>query len=373
MNAGKTKIAHIKKNYPYDKKIHVEQVLNLLGGMEKYIRPGNSVLIKPNFVAPFPKATTNFKILEIVIEQIKKCGAEPIIGESSGYEFDTEMTFNALGVYSFAEKNGVKVFNLDRYGFRKVIVNNDFEYLISDIVFDSDAIINLPRLKKHSQTDVTIGLKNLFGLLHKRTRRDIHAVDLNSGIANLNKLIKPALTIVDATTVLERAVFGEEKEYGSIVAGDNLLAVDRFCCKLMGIDPESIDHIKIASNYKPKSEKVWHLLGDPLGREQYVQQKNNLKKIINRKIYKSAYAIDIFLNRFLKNKSIIPWMHYYFGIRPVIKKKLCDSCGKCINACPINAIDHEYKRIKSNCRHLRCLRCLDACPVSAIKISKRKM
>jgi uncharacterized protein (DUF362 family) len=80
----------------------------------------------------------------------------------------------------------------------------------------------------------------------------LNVVNLDKGIAELNRIIKPVLTIVDASTVLERAVFGraekgKRKELEGIIAGQDVLAVDRFCCELLGIAPDSIGHISIAS------------------------------------------------------------------------------------------------------------------------------
>jgi len=135
--------------------------LEALGGLGRFVKPGNNVLLKPNFVAPFKKAVTSFEIVEVLVEKIKELGAVPIIGESSGYEFNTEMTFDFLGVYDLAKQLDVEVVNLDSrpYIFVKVKEGLVKEVFVSKVALDSDVIINRPRLKKHSQTDVTAGIK----------------------------------------------------------------------------------------------------------------------------------------------------------------------------------------------------------------------
>ncbi len=348
----------------------VSSVLSLLGGISRFVKTGDKVLLKPNFVAPFAKAVTNFEIIESIIEEVRRCQAEPIIAESSGYEFDTEMTFRALGVYEFAKRLNVEAVNLDTQPYRKVLVKGGRikNYLVSEIVFDVDAIINLPRLKKHSQTDVTLGIKNLFGLLSRQTRRRVHALGLNEGIVQLCKIIQPSLTIVDASTVLERAVFGAEKSLGSIIAGQDILAVDRFCCSLIGIDPDAIGHIKIASE-KNIGSTDFDIVGDAAKVAVALQKPdNNFKTKVHRFVYKLMYSLEMMLNCLFKENSLIPYFHYYLGLRPVINKKKCDQCRECMKVCSINAIDVEKKIIKKECRHLRCLRCVESCSRQAIEL-----
>ena len=76
----------------------------------------------------------------------------------------------------------------------------------------------------------------------RNSRAQIDTVNLDRGIVELNRIIKPVLTIVDASAVLERAVFGKEKEdmrkdIDEIIVGQDVLSVDRYCCELIGINP----------------------------------------------------------------------------------------------------------------------------------------
>ena len=98
----------------------VKKAFELIGGLESFISPDKTVLIKPNFVAPLKKAVTSFDIICQVVEEVKRCGGTPIIAESSGFEFDTKETFKVLGVPELAQSLGVRLVNLDEERFREV-------------------------------------------------------------------------------------------------------------------------------------------------------------------------------------------------------------------------------------------------------------
>ena len=357
----------------------VKSVLEQLGGIGQWISPGARVLIKPNFVAPFKKAITDFDVIRIVIKELKSIGGIPVIAESSGYEFNTEQTFRLLGAYDLAKELDVELINLDNNPYRRVSIKNGLirNYDISELVFNVDAIINLPRLKKHSQTDVTCGMKNLFGLLSRKTRAKIHAINLDKGIAELNRIIKPLLTIVDASAVLERAVFGREKkgkrnELDGIIAGQDVLTLDRYCCELLEIAPDSIGHISIASQSRTGSLE-FNVVNS--SRKNYIElnaPQFAAKNKIHRLAYRSVFAMDIILSHFIGTGSIVPYFHYYLGIRPKINPNVCNQCGDCLEVCSIDAIDLKRKKILKSCMHLRCLRCYEKCNLHAIELIGRK-
>ncbi|MBN1795970.1 MAG: DUF362 domain-containing protein [Sedimentisphaerales bacterium] len=366
-NNNKTKVAYIKGESD-SVQVKVKKALELLGGIERFVRAGKKVLLKPNFVAPFKKATTSFELIKAVVEEVRRCNAEAVIAESSGYEFDTELTFKTLGVYELGKELNVEVLNLDKLPYKKVAVKNGLikEYLISDIVFKSDVIINLPRMKRHSLTDITLGVKNLFGFLSRQSRRLIHSVNLNRGIAQLCSMIKTDLTIVDASSILETAVYGNESRLGSIIASEDILAADRFCCELLDIDPDSIAHIKMAGDIGI-GRGDYEIVGEQLETAGASEKSKSFKKMLRRLAYKLMFILETSSRVFVRRKSILPYFHYYFGIRPVIDKRLCNSCGACRDVCPVGAIDIKKKTINNKCMHLRCLKCVDVCPVNAIK------
>jgi len=357
----------------------VRAAIDWLGGMRQWVSPGKRIVIKPNFVAPFREAVTDFDVIRAVVKEIKSVGGTPLIAESSGYEFNTEQTFQLLEVYDLATELDVEVLNLDNEPYRKIPVENGLikNYSISEIAFTADAIINLPRLKKHSQTDITCGMKNLFGLLSRRTRAKIHSVNLDRGIVELNRIISPVLTIVDASTVLERAVYGKaiqnrRSQIDGVIAGTDTLIVDRFCCKLLGIEPDSIDHISIASKKRTSCQGLGSMGYTEENYTDVARLRHTTKEKMHRLAYRLIFTLETILSHLVGESSIVSYFHYYLGIRPKINASLCDRCGDCAEVCPIDVIDLKRKKILRDCMQLRCLRCYEECNLNAIELVGRK-
>jgi uncharacterized protein (DUF362 family)/NAD-dependent dihydropyrimidine dehydrogenase PreA subunit len=327
------------------------------------IKQGDFVLIKPNLVAPFEKATTDARLLELMIKTIVSFGGKPIIAESSGFEFSTEITFKMLRVDQLCKKYNVPLVNLDLEEFVSLPSGNQRvpEYLIPKLVLDVQKIINMPRLKGHSLTKVTFAVKNLFGLLHRTTRRKIHATDLELGIAKLAPLVQVDFVLVDGLWSLGKAVYSDSSYQGILIAGTNIVNVDIVCCKLFGMPYQQIPHINMLCGNEKNIQYV------ELGDISYNPKNLSVKSqhfINQNKRYKVIYTIDLFYS-FLFKKSIIPFFHYFFGIRPCIIKKICRECGRCMEICPTGAIKNKRISIRL-CMNVRCFHCIDICKENAI-------
>lgn len=325
------------------------------------IHSGERVLIKPNIVAPFPKATTDLCLLNCVIDTILKIGAIPIVAESSGFEFSTTETFRILKLDEICKEKGVKLINLDNEEFVEVESGNPFvpQYMLPKLIFEVDKIINMPRLKGHSLTKVTFSIKNLFGLLHKSTRRKIHATDLELGIRYLKKLVPVDFVLIDGLWTLSNAVYSNADYRGVILCGNDMTSVDICCCNIFGVDYKQVPHIydeneNVRYSYKELSEIQKFRTAE---RDEVWYRKQNIK-------YKVMYRIDLYVSRLLK-KTIIPYFHFYGGIRPYIDKRKCKVCGRCEKECPVHAIENKKISVKK-CMNVRCLRCYEVCRNKAI-------
>jgi uncharacterized protein (DUF362 family)/ferredoxin len=361
------------------------RALTLLGGLESLVHPGDRVLLKPNFVAPFAQAATSFEVIEAVVEAVRECGGEPIIAESSGFEFDTEATLALLGVREWAQARDVPVLNLDHGPFAHVVTEiGTLE--IAQAALDADALINLPKLKRHSLTAVTLGIKNLMGLFSRDSRRWLHAVGLERGLAALARAVKPQLTILDALTVSSRAVYGESAPLGMILGSRDLVALDHYACGLLGEDPQQIAHIREAIRIGlGNSEYRVVRSNTAMGREGDFRLESEVRQLqagisnprshgsTYRLFFRAMYLADLPFSR-LTGRSLIPHVHYWLGIRPHLEKELCDRCGRCAEVCPVGAIGvMEKKIIPARCMRVRCLRCASACPRGAIRPRGRRV
>jgi len=343
------------------------RVLSLLGGLDEIVRPGDRVLLKPNFVAPFPQAATDLHIVEAVVETVRAHGGEPFVAESSGFEFDTAATFDLLGATEWAARHDVPLVNLDRGPFARVPAGGApyGELEIAQAALDADVVINLPKLKRHNVTRVTLGIKNLMGLLSRESRRLMHACGVERGIADLARAVRPQLTILDALTATTRAVYGETTALGMVVGSRNVVALDRYGSLLLGVNPEQVPHIREAA--RRDEAGPYRVIG---GREVPVPsraRRERWKGRLYRAIFQALYMADVPFSRCVPGRSLVPAAHYWLSFRPHIEGNICDRCGVCAEECPMDAIDLEHARIvAARCMRLRCLRCLDVCPRQAI-------
>lgn len=359
------KVVAIQTKGEYSREIieeNCEKVLAEFGTFQRLFKPGEKVLVKPNLVAPSEKAATDMVLLEYVLRELIKIGAEPIVAESSGFEFSTGETFRILKVDEMCNRLGVRLVNLDLEKFEEVPSGNPLvpSYKLPEIVFQADKIINMPRLKGHSLTKVTFSIKNLFGLLHRESRRKIHATNLELGISYLKNIIPVDFVIVDGLWNLTNAVYSNASYQGIILAGDDMTAVDYCCCKIFGIDYKTIPHIY---NAEETIDYEYKMLSTIEGCDNETDVREKHFKRQNRK-YKAMYIADLIFSGICK-KSIIPYIHYYLGIRPCIDKSKCNDCGKCKEVCPANAIDHRTISAEK-CMRVRCLKCYEICPVGAV-------
>ena len=362
-------------------------LLEPLGGMAGLIKPGDQVLIKPNLVAPFPHAVTDLELLASVVEQVRDCGGKPVIGESSGFEFDTETTFRILGINELAQRLDVKLINFDKEEFVSLELAGlkRHKVKIPKVVLEVDKFINMPKLKRHSLTKATIGIKNLFGLLDLDSRRRIHAFGLERGICALGQTIIPDLVIVDGSVVTTRAVYGEQTRLNLLAASKRITSMDVFCCRYLGLTWEDVKHIRFSvdKDRDSLSFKTIDVSGAATETTQAGQGdsvpdigkwSDSLSKKVHRSVYQALYFTDILYSRLRKDHSIIPVLHYYFGIRPVLDKKKCNKCGDCLPVCPVDAIFIDERRIDAKrCMPVRCLECVSACPEKAISIRGRNV
>ncbi len=362
-------------------------LLEPLGGMAGLIKPGDQVLIKPNLVAPFPHAVTDLELLTNVVEQVSDCGGKPIIGESSGFEFDTETTFRILGINELAQRLDVKLINFDKEEFVSLELAGlkRYKVKIPKIVLEVDKFINMPKLKRHSLTKATIGIKNLFGLLDLGSRRRIHAFGLERGICALGQTLVPDLVIVDGSVVTTRAVYGEQTRLNLLAASKRITAMDVFCCQYLGLTWKDVKHIRFSVDKDRDSlsfktidvsgaatETTHAGQGDSV--PNIGKWNDSFSKKVHRSAYQALYFVDILYSRLRKDHSIIPVLHYYFGIRPVLDKKKCNRCGDCLPVCPVDAIFIDERRIDAKrCMPVRCLECVSACPEKAISIRGRNV
>jgi uncharacterized protein (DUF362 family) len=222
------------------------------------LRPFGRTLVKPNLVAAgdmFPHAFTRPEVGEGMLRALQDVGGsamtELAAGERCGITVPTRLAMKESGWDAMLKKVGVK-----RYCFEEepqVEIPLSHEGRLRDYLFTpepvarADFFVNLPKFKAHPWTTVTFGTKAYIGIQDDRHRLIDHDHKLNEKIRDLQFIIQPQLIAIDAITAGEgRMLTPTPFDLGLIIMGNSQLAFDAVCCAIIGIDPRTVDHLRLA-------------------------------------------------------------------------------------------------------------------------------
>jgi Pyruvate/2-oxoacid:ferredoxin oxidoreductase delta subunit len=229
--------------------------------------------------------------------------------------------------------------------------------------------INLPVLKTHVVSTMTLAMKNPMGILPRPDRRAMHTLGIAQCIVDMNRSIKPDLTIVDGSVGQdgEGPLYGDKADLQVLVAGRDSLAVDLVCCQLVGVNPRHIPHLRLA--LRQLGQPSWTSVGEDVG--VIKQFRLPQQKGLYRFIFWLMYPIDYPYSWIAERGSHFCTTLYGTGLvgtRPQIDEASCTRCGICVEACPLPDVIN-LKTLKVNyatCQ--RCLLCYEACPENAISV-----
>ena len=362
------------------------RAISQIGGMASVIKEAKIAVLKPNFVAGRSAetgSTTSFALLKAVAEEVHACGAEPVLCETPGTEFDREATYTILGVEKFCADNGIRIVRIDPEGddsrvqiypardwieLRPAGARRLRRFRIPRFMQDA-CFINLPVLKTHVVSAMTLGMKNPMGILPRPDRRAMHTLGIAQCIVDMNRGIKPDLTIVDGSVGQdgEGPLYGDKADLQVLVAGRDSLAVDLVCCQLVGIKPRHIPHLKLALEQLGKPS--WTLVGEDVG--VIKQFRLPEQKTLYRFIFWLMYPLDYPYSWIAERGRHFCTTLYGTGLvgtRPQINEASCTRCGVCVEACPLPDVI-DLKTLKVNYKTCqRCLLCYEACPENAISV-----
>ncbi|MBT0158500.1 DUF362 domain-containing protein [Candidatus Bathyarchaeota archaeon A05DMB-2] len=212
------------------------------------------VLIKVNFITTETwetGATTDPIVVEAIIKKLKDLPVEIFVVESDATMTNADKAFEATGMKEMCQRNGVECLNLRHIKDRVKIHVPNGETLrsitVPRIVTES-AIISAAKLKTHSSTKVTLGMKNMFGLLPDKFKGKYHARGISKVIVDINTVLKPALTVIDGFVGMEGngPIDGTPIKTDLIIAGKDAVATDATAARIMGFEPMEIFHIRKA-------------------------------------------------------------------------------------------------------------------------------
>ena len=236
-----------------------DEALGHIGGLERYVSRGDTVLLKPNLVthgSPDSGITTHPAVVAAALARLSDLGARVAVGASPAFGAAEDVA-EAADIGAVARRYGARVVD-----FRHRVVTMPADgasvrrFRMSADVLEADAIINLPKLKAHRQMVMTAGVKNLYGCVPGKKKAVCHLTHGGDRATFARMIleyvgqIRPTLTVVDAVVAMSRTGprFGDPYPLGLLVASVDPVAVDRTLCDIVGLDPEALPFVPVARN-----------------------------------------------------------------------------------------------------------------------------
>jgi uncharacterized protein (DUF362 family)/Pyruvate/2-oxoacid:ferredoxin oxidoreductase delta subunit len=346
---------------------------DLLGGLPRFIKKGERVLLKPNILAgcsPQQAVTTHPSVLEAMIQILREAGVRVSYGDSSGITKPL-LAARDSGLAAAAERYGVKMGNFE-HGQQVVLGRGSRNrerhrrVPIARAVLEHDALFNLPKMKTHQLTRITGAVKNLFGCVPGLGKPALHvshpeAMGFSRLLAQLHLRIRPRIHILDGVLAMEGngPRNGEPRSLNVILMSQDPVAADAVFCRLIGLDPSFVPtclagyEAGIGTYRTDEIEIVGEAVGDMLQPDF--------------KVIRAGVGDNALLSYYPSIRNML--LH-----RPVIDEQLCERCGICIKACPLpeKALSfngraagappvYDYERC------IRCYCCQEMCPHRAIE------
>lgn len=233
--------------------------IEALGGIKSFVWKGSKVIVKPNIgwdVPPERAGNTHPKLVAQIVKRCYEAGAKEVLVFDHTCD-NWQKAYKNSGIENAVKNVGGKVVpaNSDSY-YQKVTVPNGKalkETQVHELILEADVFINVPILKNHSSAKLTMGMKNLMGIVWDR--RYWHANDLHQCIADFTEYRLPDLNIIDAYYVMKRngprgVSTDDVVMMQTQLLSRDIVAIDSAGAKLLGYEPKDIPHIKYASEKK---------------------------------------------------------------------------------------------------------------------------
>jgi uncharacterized protein (DUF362 family)/Pyruvate/2-oxoacid:ferredoxin oxidoreductase delta subunit len=369
----KSRVSIVKcPDYTADVSSAVRAAVELIGGMEAFVRPGERALLKPNLLSPYHPdraVTTHPSVVEGAAELVLAAGASCSVGDSPNITAESVEAYKRLlektGMQGVADRIGIKTVRFD-VGSREHDVDGAkvfHKISLSSALDDADVLVDIPKFKTHALTMITGAVKNLFGCVNVRPKIEYH---LKAGdrpelfaqaLVDILREVRPKLTIMDAIVGMDGAgpSSGRPSPFGFILASADPVAVDAVACLAAGVDPMTIPMLRLAHEQglgmadPSEIETVGASIDEIRIPDFEMPPRNDFVSRMPRPIYK------------MLRSGLIRF--------PIILHQKCVRCGTCVKACPVEAIREDGGLLKIDyAKCIRCYCCQEACPHAAILI-----
>jgi uncharacterized protein (DUF362 family) len=224
-----------------------------LGGIERFVRSGHDVIIKPNICVDYHPAeyaaTTNPTVVATLVSLCLGAGAKRVRVMDMPFGGAPDSAYTVTGIGDAVKAAGGEIELMSRVKFVKTAIpagRDITEWEVYQDALKADVLINVPIAKHHSLARLTLGSKNLLGLVSRPS--GIHR-NLGQRVADLASLIRPTLTIVDAVRILTAhgptgGSLNDVKEINTVIASHDLVAADAYGATLFGLTGPDIAYVK---------------------------------------------------------------------------------------------------------------------------------
>ncbi|MCT4563006.1 MAG: DUF362 domain-containing protein [Maledivibacter sp.] len=363
------------EDYKYDliKKSMNESFKNL-GGISRYINPGDRVLLKLNLLMkkrPEEAITTHPMFVKALAEILIKHGAEVIIGDSPGGPFNENILrgiYKVCGMEAVANEVGAKL----NFNTNSMDIKNEDGLILKkiraiEVLNQVDKVISVSKLKTHGMMMFTGAVKNMFGIVAGLEKAEYHVrmpevYDFSNALVDICLAAKPVLSFMDGIIGMEGAgpSGGDPRKIGAVIASSSPYHLDVVATSIIGLKPTKVPTIERCVERKLCKGNLEDigLVGE--GIEKFI-----IKDFVVPEI-RSLDLLEGKLPKFLRD--IISGL---MQPKPVFIHEKCVGCRDCANNCPpkvIKMIDNKPVVALDGC--IRCFCCQELCPVKAIDIHR---
>ncbi len=350
----------------------VHRGIELLGGIESFVKPGETILLKPNLLfgdSPEKCINTHPAVFFALGELFVHAGAKVTFGDHPGFG----------SIYGAARKTGIaaaaETLDIELVDFKngkRVTVKDPIiqkEFLIANGALAADGIVSIPKLKPHGLERITGCVKNQFGCIPGLAKQSFHiqypdARDFGKMLLDLNRLLSPRLYVLDGIMGMEGngPRGGDPINMKVLFFSTDPIALDATVCRLIDLDPLIIPTIEYGqeSGMGTCDETEIELLGDDFD-----------------SLFNPRFSIDRGQIRAFRKQGPFSFFTNLRVPKPAIDRNKCVHCGVCVEACPAKPKALRWTKAGKeapprydyrNC--IRCYCCQEMCPESAIFLRK---
>lgn len=234
----------------------VRRAVTALGGMEKFVPKGANVIIKPNicvgYRSPEYAVTTNPWLVGELVRMCWEAGAGQVRVMDHTYERQMREGYAKSGIKKEVESANGEMVEMPEYKFvyteLPLGIDLDSLFLYEDVL-NADVLINVPIAKHHFLAKLTLGMKNLMGVMNHRLT--MHT-NMGQRLADLSSRVRPTLNIMDAVKILMAngptgGYLEDVKQLDTVIASTDIVALDAYTATLFGMQPTELDYVQAAA------------------------------------------------------------------------------------------------------------------------------